>query len=87
MLANRTPARRRLPIRRILRWTTPDVRRPWFKDYILDCGHILVHRPLRRGPDGRLHIAHRVSCPLCHSLPLSRELAPSRRWHVDPAPI
>jgi hypothetical protein len=54
-----------LPLRPVLRWSTPDQRKPWFKDYVLACGHRLVHRPLKRGLDGRLHVAHRLGCPHC----------------------
>lgn len=54
-----------LPIRPVLRWLTPDPRHPWFKDYVLSCGHRLVHRPMRRGPDGRMRIARRLACPHC----------------------
>ncbi|MBN8524807.1 MAG: hypothetical protein J0M02_05670 [Planctomycetes bacterium] len=56
------------PIRPVLRWLTPDPRHPWFKDYVLSCGHRLVHRPLRRGSDGRMHVARRLACPHCHAL-------------------
>jgi hypothetical protein len=57
-----------IPVRPVTSWTTPDQRKPWFKDYILTCGHRLVHRPLKRGPDGRMRVARRLGCPHCASL-------------------
>lgn len=56
---------RHLPIRPVLRFSTPDPRHPYYKDYHMLCGHVLVHRPLRRGPDGKYHVARRLACPLC----------------------
>jgi len=67
-----------LPIRPVLRWSTPDPRKPWFKDYVLVCGHRLVHRPLRRGTDGRMHVASRLACPLCIALTRPRDTGPTR---------
>lgn len=56
---------RHLPIRPVLRFSTPDPRHPFYKDYHMGCGHVLVHRPLKRGADGRYHVARRLACPLC----------------------
>ena len=56
-----------IPVRPVLHWSTPDPRKPWFKDYVLACGHRLVHRPLKRRPDGRMHVARRLGCPHCLS--------------------
>lgn len=65
-----------LPLRPVLRFSTPDPRKPWFKDYVLACGHRLVHRPLRRGSDGRLHVASRLACPHCIAPPRPRAPMP-----------
>ncbi len=56
---------RQHPLRRVLRYSTPDARRPWLKDYVLVCGHRYPHVPLRRGADGRMHVAATMRCPLC----------------------
>ncbi|HAT10444.1 MAG TPA: hypothetical protein DCS97_07585 [Planctomycetes bacterium] len=61
----RTLPTRQLPLRRVASYATPDIRHPVFKDYTLDCGHHYGHIPMKRGPDGRFHIAHRMRCPLC----------------------
>lgn len=63
---------RHLPIRPVLRFSTPDPRHPYYKDYHMVCGHVLVHRPLRRGSDGRYHVARRLACPLCARLAVQR---------------
>lgn len=65
MLQAMSTTHTRPPVFRVMRWSTPDSRKPWFKDYVLACGHVLVHRPLRRGSDGRLHVAQRMPCPHC----------------------
>lgn len=57
-----------LPLRPVLRFSTPDPRHPFYKDYHMACGHVLVHRPLKRGADGRYHVARRLGCPLCARL-------------------
>lgn len=49
-----------------VRWASvPDPRRPFIKDFHLACGHVLVHRPLPRGADGRMHMPARLRCPWC----------------------
>jgi len=53
------------PIRSVLWWSTPDSRHPFCKDLHLDCGHVLVNRPMRKGDDGKFHVAKRVRCTCC----------------------
>lgn len=49
-----------------VKWASvPDPRRPFIKDFHLACGHVLVHRPLPRGADGRMHLPTRLRCPWC----------------------
>lgn len=59
------PELRKQVLRTVLWWSTPDSKHPFFKDLHLDCGHVLVHRPMKKGQDGRFHIAKRVRCPCC----------------------
>ncbi len=53
------------PIRSVLWWSTPDSRHSFYKDLHLDCGHVLVNRPMRKGEDGKFHVAKRVRCTCC----------------------
>jgi len=53
------------PVRSVLWWSTPDTRHPFCKDLHLDCGHVLVNRPMRKGDDGKYHVAKRVRCICC----------------------
>jgi len=62
--ARRIPTRHH-PLRQVSASVLPDPRHPIFRDYTLVCGHRYGHVPLKRGADGRFHVAHRMRCPLC----------------------
>lgn len=53
------------PMRYVVRWSSPDPRHRFYVDLVMNCGHTLAHRPLRRGPDGRFHVPKRQRCPVC----------------------
>jgi len=61
----RTIPTRRHPMRQVVSSYSPDQRHPIFKDYVLACGHRYPHVAMRRGADGRFHIARCMRCPLC----------------------
>jgi hypothetical protein len=52
------------PMRDVLWWSTPDPRHAFYKDLHLACGHML-HRPMRKGSDGKYHVPKHVRCTCC----------------------
>lgn len=74
---------RSLPWRAVL-WARPsDPRHPIYQDMHLACQHVLAHRPLKRGADGRYHRPKRLRCPLCAQ---AAALAATRHRPAAPAP-
>jgi hypothetical protein len=70
----------------VLWWSTPDSRHPFCKDLHLDCGHVLVNRPMRRGDDGKFHVAKRVRCSCCaQGLPAKPKRLPGFVAPAQPA--